>query len=494
MKPGNVVEFIDSQKIICAVVTDIKNLRFRLLTEHNREVKISAGRLSHTSDMHLDLAMGRDKTVAGLKAIAARRRELSHGVDIIAIWEVLNTEQEQIDLSTMTDFCFPDDPTSDHESAVVRAFFQDRLYFKFSPQGFVPRTRAKVESITSQREADAQKECQITNGAQWMQKVLAGQQVSEPQGSKAIVDILASYFLNEKESPHCELGRAILKKIGGGSINKIFTFLVRIGHWELHENLDLLRYNIPTKLPTAVEACAAELSHTIALVANGRRDLRDSPLLTIDGPSTLDFDDALSITKQDSYYELGVHIADVGYFVAKDDPIDACSRTRGSSIYLPERKISMLPAMLSENLCSLKQGQDKPAISTLIRITSQAEILDFEIVPSIIRVGRQLTFQDADLLITEDDAIKMMHTIAMSYRQRRLANGAMIIDLPFARDKRVARHKWQAHYKNGGSRSPRPPARGRADDPGECHGGSSAGRSTPARYFSVPARAARAVI
>ena len=124
MNAGNVVEFIDSQKIICAVVMDIKKMRLRLLTEHNREVKLSVGRLSHLSNTHLDLAAGRDKTVAALKEIAAHRRDLSSHIDILTLWEVLNSEQEQINLPTMTDFCFPDEPDSDHQSAVIRAFFQ----------------------------------------------------------------------------------------------------------------------------------------------------------------------------------------------------------------------------------------------------------------------------------------------------------------------------------------------------------------------------------
>ena len=357
MKAGNVVEFIDSQKISCAVVMDIKKLRLRLLTEHNREVKLSAGRLSHISNAHLDLSMGRDKIVAALKEIAAQRRELSLHIDIITLWEVLNSEQELIDLPTMTAFCFPDDRSSDHESAVIRAFFQDRLYFKFSPEGFLPRTRAKVEKIMALREAEAQQARRIADGAQWMQKQLAGHNVSIPEDAASIVETLSSYYLFEKESPHRDEAKAILKKAGSGSPGTIFSFLVRIGHWDVNENLDLQRFNITTELPEKVEAHAVELSRNISLLANGRRDLRHMPLITIDGPSTLDFDDALSLTRQDSHCELGIHIADVGYYVSKDDPIDMHSRNRGSSIYMPECKISMMPALLSENLCSLNIGR-----------------------------------------------------------------------------------------------------------------------------------------
>ena len=100
MKPGNVVEYIDRQKIICAVIIDIKKQKLRLLTENNREVKLSAGRLSHQCKMHLDLSSGRDTLVETLKKIANKRESLISHVDIEELWEVLNTEQEWIDLAT----------------------------------------------------------------------------------------------------------------------------------------------------------------------------------------------------------------------------------------------------------------------------------------------------------------------------------------------------------------------------------------------------------
>ncbi|MGD9187603.1 MAG: RNB domain-containing ribonuclease [Desulfobacteraceae bacterium] len=429
MNAGTVVEFIDSQKIICAVVIDIKKVRLRLLTEHNREVKLSVGRLSQISNTHLDPTVGRDKTVAALKKISAHRRDLSSHIDILSLWEILNSEQERIDLSTMTDFCFPDQPDSDHQSAVIRAFFQDRLYFKFSPEGFLPRTTDEVERIIAQRDADAIQARRIDGGANWMQKILAGNDTPAPQEADAIVEILSSYYLYEKESPYRDQAKAILNKTGG-SLGSIFSFLARIGHWDIDENIELLRYGILSEIPPEIETHAQNLSRTATVIINDRRDLRHMPLITIDGPSTLDFDDALSLEKKDSHFELGIHITDVGYHVPKDDPIDRYSRNRGSSIYLPEGKISMMPSLLSEQLCSLRAGEDRPAISTLVHITPRAEILGYEIVPSLIRVDRQLTFQDADQLAEKDEAVKAMFSIALAYRERRLANGAMIIELP----------------------------------------------------------------
>lgn len=430
MEPGHVVEFIDSQKIACAVVMDIKKLRLRLLTENNREVKMAVGRLTHRSDRILDASTPRLKLVNELKEIAARRIDLSRQINIPDLWEVINTEQEWVDLPTMTALCFPEEADDDHQSAVIRAFFADRLYFKFNIDRYFPHSPEQVDQIRRQRETAARQELLIVRGGTWMQKILAGQNSSIPEESNEIADILASYHLFEKESPHRETARGILKKAGVGSSSVIFTFLNKIGRWRKDENLDLLRYGITPEFPTEAETYTDTLCRNATLIQNGRRDLRDLDTMTVDGPSTVDYDDALSIIQEGEGYLIGIHITDVGYFVAKDDPIDRVAQERCSSIYMPDGKISMLPPRLSDDACSLMAGQDRPAISTLIHLDAKAAIRRFEIFPSLIRVQRQLTFQDMDALTADDPGAKTLYALAQHYRRRRIDNGALLIDLP----------------------------------------------------------------
>jgi exoribonuclease-2 len=430
METGNIVEFIDSQKIICAAVLELKALRLRLITENNREVKLAAGRLTHHCRQRLEPSMGRDKMVDALKEISARRRALSARINISELWEVLNSEQEWIDLTTMTALCFSDDTDCDHEAAVIRAFFNDRLYFKFNVDRFHPHTSEQVDQLIAQREAGARQARLTGQGAAWMQKVLEGRATSPPEEAEAICEVLSSYYIFEKESPHRDMARAILKKAGVSTLSTIFSFLAKVGVWDWDENIELHRYQITPRFSAEVETFADALCRNASIVPNGRRDLRDLSLMTIDGPSTQDFDDAISITQDGGHYVIGIHITDVGYFVARDDLLDQVARDRCSSIYMPDGKISMLPARLSEDACSLKAGQDRPAISTLVHITARAEILGYEIFPSLIRVEHQLTFQDVDLMVTTDPVMQALYIIAQNYRRYRLDSGALIIDLP----------------------------------------------------------------
>jgi len=439
MGSGNVVEYIDQQKILCAVVLKVKNQRLRLLTENNREVKLSVNRLSHKCKTQIDLSAGRNSMVKSLKEIAGLRKELTNHVDIKGLWEVLNTEQEWIDLATMTEFCFPDNPSCDHESAVIRAFFKNRLYFKFNPDGFFPNSEEQVTMIFAREKEDARKKLIITEGASWIKSVLNGNvPLPKPftEEKAELVDILKSAYLFEKESKHYELGKAMLAKAGINDFSRVFQILEKIDVFDKNENIDIYKYNISTTFPDQVIKEASELvDRKSASPENDfsdikRIDLTKLSLMTIDGQATIDFDDALSIEDRGDHYRLGIHIVDVGHFIPKRSVIDGEAFKRASSIYMPDRKISMLPAHLAENLCSLKVGELRPAISTMIKLTPAANIIDYEIIPSLVKVKHQLSYYDVNLLAEKDKAIVILRDIAAKYRESRLSSGAVHISLP----------------------------------------------------------------
>jgi exoribonuclease-2 len=431
MESGNIVEFIDGQKIICAVILEIKKLRLRLLTENNREIKLSANRVSHKSNLHLDPTMGREKLAEALKHVAQRRRALTQKVNIQELWEVLNSEQEWIDLPTMTAFCFTDPPSADQESAVMRAFFENRIYFKFNPDRFFPNSAEKVAQILAQQDEATRKQQLIDRAGALIHSLLADGNACQSAAPAQIAEILASYYLFEKDSPHYEMGRAILEKAGIESSEAVFRILVKLGIWAENENIDLLRFDTPLAFPEETEEHAARLTcRSPAYVEAERRDLTRLSLLTIDGQSTLDFDDALSFEDHGDYFVVGIHIADVAHFVDKEDPIDQQAMLRGSSIYLPDQKIPMVPACLSDDLCSLKKGALRPAISTMVKIKPSAEIMGFEIFPSLIRVQQQLTYYEVNLMADQDPAIRALFAVAQNFRAKRLEQGAIQITLP----------------------------------------------------------------
>jgi exoribonuclease-2 len=432
MKIGTIVEYIDQQKIITAVILSEKNGKLKLLNENSREVSLTEKRLTHVSQVCLDLTQPRNQLTQQLKTAAQTRKELAEQIDIPDIWEILHEESETIDLAAMTVFCFDPPLCCDHEAAVIRAVFNDRLYFKFIQNCFSPFTPAQVDAKKRQIREAEKRDRLIQNGMAWLTAMQADTESSPPDAAPEVMTCLKDYYLFGNDSDHASLARQMLKSAGMTSPDPLFQFFVRAGIWDTDENVDLLSMGIPTRFSPEVTASARNLSLTSSRMfqGQGRKDLTQIPLITIDGQSTMDYDDAISLENTDQGYRLGIHIIDVGAYIRSGDPIDLAARERASSIYMPDDKLPMLPADLSDDLCSLRQGEVRPAISTLIQLSRFFEIQDVQIVPSIIQVHHQMSYTEANLLNGKDDPITTLHKIAILLREKRLKAGAVQITLP----------------------------------------------------------------
>ena len=432
MESGEIVEYIDDQKIICTVVMESGNQRLRLLTEHNREVKVAAQRLSHRGSMRLDLSAGRNRLVESLRELSLKRNALADEIEIETLWEILNQEQTWIDLETMVGLCFPKAVDDDHQSGVIRALFKSRRYFKFKPDRFLPHTEEQVAAIIEIEQKAAHKDRLIEAGAAWIQSVRSGSTAQQPACHQELTEKFKSFYLFDKESPHYETVRAIMKKADLTSSEAIFNHLVAVGVWTPDENVDLLRYKIPTDFSQSVlEQAQSVPAATAGTFKNsGRVDLTHLTTITIDGQSTLDFDDALSIETRDDHFLVGIHISDVAQHIKKGDLLDREARSRGSSIYMPDNRISMAPPLLAENRLSLKKDHLRPAISTMVKINLSGDIISYDIFPSIIRVDHQLSYFEANISAEEGEAISTLYNIATRFREKRLSQGAIQITLP----------------------------------------------------------------
>ena len=175
------------------------------------------------------------------------------------------------------------------------------------------------------------------------------------------------------------------------------------------KGLDILtiikKYGLPEEFPANVEGFAAGIDEEISSKEyKRRRDLRDVRMVTIDGEDAKDLDDAVSIERLDNgRYRLGVHIADVSHYVREKNPLDKEALKRGTSVYLIDRVIPMLPKKLSNGICSLNPKVDRLALSCIMIIDSTGKVIDHEIVESVIRTSERMTYTDVTKILKDND-------------------------------------------------------------------------------------------
>ena len=201
---------------------------------------------------------------------------------------------------------------------------------------------------------------------------------------------------------------------------------------------------LPYEWPEEVKLELATVPREVSAEEHaGRTDLRDVLTVTIDGEDTKDIDDAVSLTREDGVWKLGVHIADVSNYVLEGHPLDREAINRGTSVYLADRVIPMLPHELSDGICSLNQDEERLALSCLMEIDDNGAVIGHSIEETLIRVDRRLTytyvqsvFDDADER-TENETdqqvrsmLLLMRELAAKIRARRDARGAIDFDFP----------------------------------------------------------------
>ncbi|MBR9942827.1 MAG: ribonuclease R [Clostridium sp.] len=202
-------------------------------------------------------------------------------------------------------------------------------------------------------------------------------------------------------------------------------------------------YNLPEDFPGAVKNQLKQIPDEVKKDSwAGRKDLRDLPTVTIDGEEAKDLDDAISIERAGDGYLLGVHIADVSHYVQEHTPLDEEAFKRGTSVYLVDRVIPMLPHKLSNGICSLNEGEDRLALSCLMEIDSQGNVTGHEIAETVIRSDRRMTYTAVNAIVTDHDPqvtaeyaefaemFLLMKELADILRKKRHARGSIDFDFP----------------------------------------------------------------
>ena len=226
-------------------------------------------------------------------------------------------------------------------------------------------------------------------------------------------------------------------------IGRVIEILGSPDDFGVNVEITIRKHQLPRIFPEHVLAEARSVAHLDPAEAARRADFRSLPIVTIDGETARDFDDAVLVRERahGAGYELEVHIADVAEYVRPNSALDLEARLRGTSVYFPDRAIPMLPQELSTDICSLRPNEDRLVLSCIMQLDAAGRIESFEIVEGLIRSAERMTYTDVHAILEGDAATRAryaalvpdferMKLLAVLMNQRREERGSIDFDLP----------------------------------------------------------------
>lgn len=433
---GKIIEYLDNGKFICGFVTEYQQKRVHLFNHNRREVKLPVSRIISCSEKTLPTTTEQEQLFSLLQEINEERNALKQQINLEDIWEIICEEPESsFTPGFLAELAFGEEADDDSRSALIRAVLDNKVYFRFKEGQIKAQTQEQVSAQLEKEEREREKKRIIHEGSAILSQLNSQEKpdLSLLESAAPYLKIIQDYYLFEQDSENREVAQQILKEAGLTKPHATYYLLVRSGIWQPHENIPLLRSGVPVQFSqSALQQAEATLQLSTAELLEDplRKDFTHLRPLTIDGATTLDFDDALTIEKTDEGLLLGVHISDVSHYVKPGDALFEEAMQRGTSLYFPQSQIPMLPKHLSQGVCSLVQGEIRAAVSFMILLSESAEILRTRIFSTAIRVARRLTYEEADAIMESDAELSILRTLSGKLREKRLENGALLLPFP----------------------------------------------------------------
>lgn len=230
---------------------------------------------------------------------------------------------------------------------------------------------------------------------------------------------------------------------GAAAVGRVIEILGRPGDLGVDTEIIIRKHHLPHVFADEVAEEAERLAQPVAEAERrGRQDFRELPIVTIDGETARDFDDAVYVERRDDGgWLLQVHIADVAHYVHPESPLDREGRLRGNSVYFIDRAVPMLPEALSNNMCSLNPRQERLVMSAILQFDSAGRPLTAVMVPGVIRSAERMTYTNVNKVLTGDPEMseryahlqqhfRAMRDLALLLRTRREDSGSIDFDLP----------------------------------------------------------------
>jgi exoribonuclease-2 len=428
MKSGELVAARLSGEITIAKVLEVEGTRVRLLIRQKKEARIPAERIVLTTGVIAS-------SDADIEQFKAEAEALTSSVDIEELWEIVRDEDGPISLEDLAELSWGENAEAYQRMALLLLLERETLYFTSEKGVYSPRSASAVEEIRQRRVRDANN---ASDAAALVEALTDGQLPADLSShQQMLVRDLRGFAIHGDNYTRGPAIKSLLDSVqrATGDMQRLaFDLLVDADVFSLDEPLELERQGIPEEFSEAAYQEAQQASDTKALAQPDRLDMTSVPTVTIDDSGTEDRDDALSLeVEAPGIYKIGIHIADAGTLIVPGSELDIEADRRMATLYIPERKVPMLPKEVSTSKGSLNEGETRIALSLVVRFDNGGELLDWKLSPSVVRSDAALSYEEADSAISVTthqwhSVMTKLETISKAVRARREEAGALNLE------------------------------------------------------------------
>ncbi len=417
----------------------------RFVEADSTRVKIAIGR---NKEARLPLArvmLTTGTKAAGHEAVENLTREaetVASELDLTDLWDIVCDDRDALSLEDMAELYWSDEPTSAQRVGLL--FHLDRNDLRFTTKGseYTPRTREEVAELEARRERTARHAEEAVALAECLSSGKLPEEITSHQAH--LLDQIRGLAVFGDDYTRAASAKKYLESITDVSRDPqrtAFLTLANAGHISRDEFLALEQAAIPIEFSDDVLAEASSLDVSSQFDDSHRRDLTSLDIITVDDEDTTDRDDGLSIEYVEAdidgvitdAYRVGIHIADASSMVQPESALDKDADRRMATMYLPERKIWMLPPQVAADLGSLSPGERRLAVSLLATISKDAEVVSWEVTPSIIQSRAALSYDTVDARIADQNApmhreLSSLRVLAKKIKAKRESTGTPNLD------------------------------------------------------------------
>lgn len=459
--PGCIVEYLEDNSIQTAFVLEESGGKLRLLMPSRRETKMASDRILPWPGPVYPAGMGREEAVRILEGHKSKRETLAANIDPMDVWEIAQDEIRQADAGWFAEL-FESEPGVDTIAAYGRALLGCKTHFRFQPPEFQVFDAETVQKRQDEQRVKAEREALVAGGAAFLhllwdlalkRKSLTADELKEAVSkervpSANVLDRIAKLLFARVVNPETQEDAALWQLIGKGlpDVPHVpFQLLVAWGKLPQHYNFWLDRADYETGDDWWLEY-SGEVDQLVSAGKNsrdadGKPPICDLPFLSIDSSSTKDIDDAFHIEQADNGWNLTVALACPAFCWPFGSSFDKKILHRGTSIYLPEKTMHMMPEILGTETYSLKQGENRLAFCLRIGIGASGEVLSFEPCVAQARLAANLTYENAQAVLDGNadpdntampyaSQLRQAFSLAKARENSRIANGAIIMQKP----------------------------------------------------------------